>query len=855
LILLFLAVGCASAPPVEKGEIRLAGDGGILLESPEEALVLLASLHADRSIVWPGIERSDRVAVPRLDLEGGRILVPPMGWSSHLPADVAESIGTTSGTIPERFRGGAFGSLLENILVWCEAHVGLIQGRLAYGNPTREQSEELAVKMTVAALRSLPPPSPETIREHVSEYLAIIGVSPARDIPSQPEEVWDRGGEEVRPAWDRIELHLGTLAYHLEGRARSLGRIIDEEMLPQWERGLHRRGAIPDDRWVQTIPMTGKPITSIASDADGGIYLLRDGDLEVLGGDGETVLLLSGDRGFFRAEHFVVTGPGKFLLVGSKEFMSLGFPEREVRRWGPVPWRNKGRITALSVGPDGALFAAIGSEVLRVDENGEIADRVRAESTIGGIAFVGDALHVSLPDLHRIDALADGEFRAVAGGVAPGFQDGRDIRLGRPMGLAATPDGDLACADARNHAVRIIHLADGSGSTLAGGGAGRRDGPGRDALFFSPFALTCRSGATAVIEPGLQGIRLVGDEPDPRSTVPEWARAIRPPSEVYSHIDRARALARNEKTGEALEELDLAVEGSAIDRNLYVTLLERGRIHAGLGDHEKASVDFQRAAHVAPGEMDAPMGAASALIHLGKPEEGEAILVDLNERFLRKPPLERHRDDRYAEVLRLQAEARKARELWDDALKSADDAVRAKELGVKLYDVEWKPEDSRLYITRGYLHLNKDQPEEALADFDRAAELSRGATALTLQGRGEALAGRGDALAEVGKSQEAAESYREALTLSDEIASAHLGLARLYSKPLDNSDRALSHLERYLELGGLPEVAGEILSNLTATSSDRTGSYAEAIVEDDEGNRWRIRIYDDGKRVKTPVED
>ena len=181
------------------------------------------------------------------------------------------------------------------------------------------------------------------------------------------------------------------------------------------------------------------------------------------------------------------------------------------------------------------------------------------------------------------------------------------------------------------------------------------------------------------------------------------------------------------------------------------------------------------------------------------------------------------------------------------ALEAAEEAVRIKELGVKLYKVEWAPEDASLYLTRGRIRLFLRGATLALEDFDRAIEISGGEAA--------AHAGRGDALRFAGRPDQATEAYRTALARDPDSKEAHLGLSRLFAKEFDDPDKALEHLEKYITLGGNPEVAGEILSNLSATDSDRRGSYAETIIVDEvDGKEYRLRIYQDGKRVRTPVK-
>lgn len=96
--------------------------------------------------------------------------------------------------------------------------------------------------------------------------------------------------------------------------------------------------------------------------------------------------------------------------------------------------------------------------------------------------------------VRKVDA--SGIITTVAGNGDPGFSgDGgaaTDASLDQPTGLAFDRQGNLLIADSSNHAVRLVNLADGSISTVAGNGTEGYSGDGQAAtaaLLSFPSAL------------------------------------------------------------------------------------------------------------------------------------------------------------------------------------------------------------------------------------------------------------------------------------------------------------------------------------------------------------------------------
>jgi DNA-binding beta-propeller fold protein YncE len=99
----------------------------------------------------------------------------------------------------------------------------------------------------------------------------------------------------------------------------------------------------------------------------------------------------------------------------------------------------------------------------------------------------------------------------VAGDGTEGFADGTAARFRKPIRLAPYGEGAVVVADIFNHAVRVVTL-DGKVTTLAGGPdiQGHRDGPASDAQFSSPHGVAVSpDGAIAVADAESHTVRLI----------------------------------------------------------------------------------------------------------------------------------------------------------------------------------------------------------------------------------------------------------------------------------------------------------------------------------------------------------
>ncbi len=132
----------------------------------------------------------------------------------------------------------------------------------------------------------------------------------------------------------------------------------------------------------------------------------------------------------------------------------------------------------------------------------EAADRARFSEPFGvavrpdGVVVVSDA-----GTSHRIRVVAaDGSVTTLAGG-GRGFVDGPGARarFATPSALALAPDGALVVADTGNHAIRRV-APDGTVTTLAGDGVpGFADGPGAQARFNAPVGVAVDAAGRVVV--------------------------------------------------------------------------------------------------------------------------------------------------------------------------------------------------------------------------------------------------------------------------------------------------------------------------------------------------------------------
>ncbi len=196
-----------------------------------------------------------------------------------------------------------------------------------------------------------------------------------------------------------------------------------------------------------------------------------------------------------------------------------------IRAWPTLMFISpEGRVLGKYEGeaPFDALDRLVGEMVREFDGRGVLdrrpLDFLRREPLpAAGLAFPGkllaDAassrLYLSDTGHHRVvEADLAGTVLRVFGVGEAGLRDGAAVeaRFHAPQGLALG-DGRLYVADAENHALRAIDLAEGRVTTLAGTGeqamARLRGGPGREVPLSSPYDLALAGSTLYVAMAGL----------------------------------------------------------------------------------------------------------------------------------------------------------------------------------------------------------------------------------------------------------------------------------------------------------------------------------------------------------------
>jgi len=162
------------------------------------------------------------------------------------------------------------------------------------------------------------------------------------------------------------------------------------------------------------------------------------------------------------------------------------------------------------IGPDGVVTTLAGGQPGFSDGPGAAA----AFDTPSSLAIdrLGN-LYVADTGNNAIRKVApDGSVSTLAGGGAPGWQDGigRAARFDGPVGVAVGRDGTVYVADTYNDRIRRI-ARDGTVTTLAGSGIpGSQDGIGTAAGFDTPSAIVAgKDGVLFVADTGNDAIRRI----------------------------------------------------------------------------------------------------------------------------------------------------------------------------------------------------------------------------------------------------------------------------------------------------------------------------------------------------------
>jgi sugar lactone lactonase YvrE len=165
-----------------------------------------------------------------------------------------------------------------------------------------------------------------------------------------------------------------------------------------------------------------------------------------------------------------------------------------------------------------------------------------------GSIYVADAGN------HAIRRIHDNVVERVAGNGVPGFADGTgdSVRFNTPTAIALSLDGQsLYVADTNNNRVRVIDLATGRVSTLAGNGeAGLVDGPAGNAQFNQPIGLAVDvDGTLYVSEVSNHDIRRVDQQGNVTSLAGRGNPKYKDGAGAASSFDSPRGLAIDRQRG------------------------------------------------------------------------------------------------------------------------------------------------------------------------------------------------------------------------------------------------------------------------------------------------------------------
>ncbi|MEB3330765.1 MAG: hypothetical protein VKQ33_16185 [Candidatus Sericytochromatia bacterium] len=244
--------------------------------------------------------------------------------------------------------------------------------------------------------------------------------------------------------------------------------------------------ALSDAKRSQARILTGRSLTedsvrlSVALldsvfAASGGVTLGIASSLERAGLRG-VVSWFTGDPGAFREPASVVEGPDGSFYVADVEANCIfryteGGEPTLLAGSGSPGWRDGSGDQAMFKAPQG-LTIEPGGDLLVADTGNHCLRRVSP----------------------------DGRVITLAGGRAPGFEDGvgTRARFNSPRSVTLAPDGGVYLADTKNHRIRHVTPA-GRVTTLAGGNRGNRDGVGVRARFDQPSGLAFDSSNNTLV--------------------------------------------------------------------------------------------------------------------------------------------------------------------------------------------------------------------------------------------------------------------------------------------------------------------------------------------------------------------
>lgn len=326
-------------------------------------------------------------------------------------------------------------------------------------------------------------------------------------------------------------------------------------------------------------------------------------------------------------------------------------------------------LMSAMIGASGAQAAEWSKDALR-GENGQpltemttlagngglgSADGAGASASFrmpGGLAVLKDGtVLVSDTRNQLIRKLSQGTVSTFAGAAYK--QDGKGFPVGalldgksdaslfnEPQGLAADANGNVYVADSGNHAIRKIDPA-GQVSTVAGSGLlGRKDGKGKDALFYRPTDVAVTADGTLYVADSLNhAIRSISPSGEVRTLNASSSRVAELfPGQVSPAGDFAdgelKSAKFNEPTALALDAKgNLIVSDSGNQRIRYIDL-QQGKVTTLAGGGQAAT---NKELHVQGGFADGSASDARFNFPMGLAltEEGGLVIADSQNHAIR----------------------------------------------------------------------------------------------------------------------------------------------------------------------------------------------------------------------------
>jgi serine/threonine protein kinase/Tfp pilus assembly protein PilF len=358
------------------------------------------------------------------------------------------------------------------------------------------------------------------------------------------------------------------------------------------------------------------------------------------------------------------------------------------------------------------------------------------------------------------------------------------------------------------------------------------------------------SARAAAVQPGSAlDYFLLGDDRQrhgqPEAALTDFQNALRlRPDHFWARYLLAVCYLRLQRPGDARAARDCltACLGQHPPRFVCASLyVLRGFAHGQFQEFAAGEADFQKALEQQPGDDTRYAVAVNrGVLSLRQGKVHEAV-AELEHAVRLKP----HQFQAYANL----ANAYQQDKQLDRAARQLDEAVRLAEKRAEARELE-RPVLAGLYQNRARLHVQRQDLEAALRDFERAIAAAPSA---------DAHAERGQVLLDLGRERDAVTAFEAALQLRPGFAEVYRGRAEAFRRLKDYREAARS-CDLYLEKGGTPgadvyRTRGLIrasLANYTGAIADYTQALALAPDPATYAHRGWTYLATDAPRLALP---